>query len=76
MAIRNACEKLGTTDLTGCELYTSCEPCPMCLSSCYLAKVKKIHYSASLEDAARYGFNGAWLNEEIAKERKEQSMPI
>ena len=76
MAIRNACAKLGTHDLTGCELYTSCEPCPMCLSSAYWANLKKIHFGASQDDAARFGFDDAFLYKEVAKEKKDRSIPI
>ncbi|MFD3330975.1 nucleoside deaminase [Streptomyces sp. NPDC058701] len=55
-AIRLACQHVGKVDLSGCVLYTSCEPCPMCLSACYWAKISKIFYAASIEDADRAGF--------------------
>ena len=56
VAIRNACEKLGTYDLNGCVLYTSCEPCPMCLSAAIWANIKKIYYGCTKEDANSIGF--------------------
>lgn len=55
-AIRNACKKLGTHDLSGCELYTSCYPCPMCLSAIIWANIKKVYYANTKEDAADIGF--------------------
>ena len=56
VAIRNACEKLKTHDLTGYTLYTSCEPCPMCLSAIIWANIKNVYYACSKEDAGRIGF--------------------
>lgn len=55
-AIRKACAVLGTFDLSGCELYTSCEPCPMCLAACYWAHIDKVYYAADRNDAAAAGF--------------------
>ena len=56
MAIRDACKNLNTFDLTGCELYTSCYPCPMCLSAIIWANIKTIYYGNTKEDAADIGF--------------------
>ena len=56
MAIRNACENLNTYDLTDCELYTSCYPCPQCLSAIIWANIKKVYYGNTKEDAADIGF--------------------
>lgn len=56
MAIRNACQNLNTHDLTGCELYTSCYPCPMCLSAIIWANIKTVYYGNTKEDAADIGF--------------------
>ena len=56
VAIRNACEKLKTYDLTDCILYTSCEPCPMCLSAIIWANIKKVYYACTRKDAASIGF--------------------
>ena len=56
-AIRKACAALGTFDLSGCELYTSCEPCPMCLAACYWAHIDRVYYAADREDAAAAGFD-------------------
>jgi tRNA(Arg) A34 adenosine deaminase TadA len=76
MAIRNACKKLGVFDLSGYELYTSCEPCPMCLASCYWANISKIYYSATQTDAANYNFDDAFLYVEVAKPKSERTIPI
>ncbi len=57
IAIRTACRTLKTHDLTGCELHTSCEPCPMCLGAIYWARIGKVYYSATREDAAAAGFD-------------------
>src|SRR5512133_25510 len=75
-AIRSACRKLNTFDLSGCTLYTSCEPCPMCLSAAYWARVDKIYYAAGREDAADVGFNDAFMYEEFLKPMSERRIPI
>ncbi len=61
VAIRNACKNLGTHDLTGCELYTSCYPCPMCLSAIIWANIKKVYYGNTKEDAAKIGFRDDYI---------------
>ncbi len=67
VAIRNACEKLGSFQLDGCVLYTSCEPCPMCLGAIYWARPVRIFYAATHEDAANIGFDDQFIYEEIGK---------
>ena len=67
-AIRNACRKLGTFDLTGCEIYTSCEPCPMCLGAIYWAHLDKIYYANDRKDAAAIGFDDDFIYKEIEVE--------
>ncbi len=76
VAIRDACQKLGTFDLRGAVIYTSCEPCPMCLASIYWARLEKIYYANSRYDAARIGFDDAELYEEIAKEIEDRKMKM
>lgn len=66
-AIRNACTKLGTFQLSGCTVYSSCEPCPMCLSALYWAGVKKIFYGNTKEDAEAINFSDKFIYEEIEK---------
>ncbi len=56
VAIRNACKNIGSFDLSGCTLYTSCEPCPMCLNACKWANIKEIYYAANRYDAENIGF--------------------
>lgn len=74
-AIRAACRALGTFVLTGCELYTSCEPCPMCLAASYWSRVDAIYYGCSAADAARGGFDDAFLYAEFQKDQKFRALP-
>jgi guanine deaminase len=76
LAIRRACEKLGSFELAGCDLYTSCEPCPMCLSASYWARVDKIYFASLAEDAARSGFDDSAIYAEIAKPRAQRQIPM
>jgi guanine deaminase len=73
-AIRAAAKALGTFTLAGCELYTSCEPCPMCLSAAYWARLDAVYYGASAADAARAGFDDAFLYSEIRKNSGERKL--
>lgn len=65
-AIRDACTRLGRFSLAGCEIYTSCEPCPMCLAAIYWARLDRMHYGNSQHDAAAIGFDDAFLYGEVA----------
>ena len=67
VAIREACKKLKTFDLSGCEIYTSCEPCPMCLSAIYWARLDKIYYANTREDAKNIDFDDSFIYLEIPK---------
>jgi tRNA(Arg) A34 adenosine deaminase TadA len=73
-AIRAASRTLGTFSLAGCELYTSCEPCPMCLAAAHWARVDRIFYGASASDAARAGFDDAFLYEQFRKDPQARSL--
>ncbi|MGC9386524.1 MAG: nucleoside deaminase [Hydrogenovibrio sp.] len=75
-AIRQACTALGTHDLSGCVIYTSCEPCPMCLSAIYWARLDRIYYANTREDAANIGFDDAFLYDEIARPLAERQLPM
>ena len=68
MAIRDACNHLGTFDLSGCEIYSSCEPCPMCLAAIYWARIDTVYYAATREDAAAAGFDDAFIYDEVARD--------
>lgn len=74
-AIRAACKALGVFSLAGCELYTSCEPCPMCLAACYWARLDAIYFGSSAADAARAGFDDAFLYGEFRKSQTERTLP-
>jgi tRNA(Arg) A34 adenosine deaminase TadA len=74
-AIRAACKALGTFTLAGCELYTSCEPCPMCLAAAWWARIETIYYGASAADAARAGFDDAAMYWELRKDNAERKFP-
>ena len=75
VAIRRACRKLGTFSLAGCVLYASCEPCPMCLAAAYWARVDRLVYAATRDDAARAGFDDAVLYREIPLPPDARSLP-
>jgi len=65
VAIRNACKKLNTFQLTDCIIYTSCEPCPMCLGAIYWARPKKVYYACTKKDAAEINFDDQFIYDEI-----------
>ena len=66
VAIRNACDVLGSFQLTGCELYASCEPCPMCLGAIYWARPDRVYYASTRHDAAAAGFDDDYIYKELA----------
>jgi guanine deaminase len=74
VAIRKACKALKTYQLTGCEIYTSCEPCPMCLAAIYWARPDKIYYANSKEDAAAINFDDKLIYDELAKPISERKI--
>ena len=76
VAIRDACKNLRTYELQDCEIYTSCEPCPMCLSAIYWAKLGKIYYGNTRNDAAAIGFDDAFLYNEIPLPLSERKIAI
>ncbi|MGD0857796.1 MAG: nucleoside deaminase [Terracidiphilus sp.] len=74
-AIRAAAKALGTFTLAGCELYSSCQPCPMCLAAAYWARIEAIYFGASAADAARAGFGDAFLYEEFRQNQGARLLP-
>ena len=72
-AIRAACTKLGTFDLSGCVIYTSCEPCPMCLGAIYWARLDKVYYGANQHDAASVDFDDSFIYSEIDLPKEKRS---
>ena len=76
VAIRNACTALESFQLIGCHIYTSCEPCPMCLAAIYWARCEAIFYGGCAADAAAAGFDDAFLYEELKKPIGERTMPM
>ncbi len=75
MAIRDACQQLDTFKLEEAVIYTSCEPCPMCLSAIYWARIKTIYYAAQNTDAAKAGFDDSYIYEEIRLPLEKRSIP-
>lgn len=76
VAIRDACRRLGTWSLTGCELYSSCEPCPMCLATVYWARLDRVFYGATSDDAAAAGFDDRNICQELARPPGGRSVPM
>ncbi|EEF60379.1 nucleoside deaminase [Pedosphaera parvula] len=76
VAIRDACKRLKTFQLDDCELYTSCEPCPMCLSAIYWARLKKVYYGNTRKDAAEIEFDDDFIYTEVALPITERSIPM
>ncbi len=72
-AIRNAGKRLGTTDLSGCDLYTSCEPCAMCAAAIWWAGIERVYFAASSADARQAGFGTGSLSEELARPVEQRS---
>ena len=76
LAIRGACAKLGVFDLEGCEIYTSCEPCPMCLGAIYWARFDRVFYGNNAADAAKINFDDAFIYDEMALPHPNRKIPM
>jgi guanine deaminase len=76
VAIRDACTNLGTFQLTGCILYASCEPCPMCLGAIYWARPDKVYFGNTRQDAAEIGFDDAFIYDEIPIPFQDRKIPM
>ena len=76
VAIREACKKLNNFNLKGCELYSTCEPCPMCLSAIYWARIEKIYYANTREDAKKIDFDDSLIYSEFSKNIDERKIPM
>ncbi len=75
-AIRLACQELDTYNLEGCVIYTSCEPCPMCLGAIYWARIEKIYYANNKSDAAAIGFDDQFIYEELDRPKEQRKLPV
>jgi guanine deaminase len=76
IAIRRACQTLGTFQLTGCELYTSCEPCPMCLGAIYWARPAAIYHAGTHKDAAAAGFDDSFIYQQTRMRNEHRAIPM
>jgi guanine deaminase len=76
VAIREACKTLHSFQLDGCEIYTSCEPCPMCLGAIYWARPSRVYYAGTRSDAARVGFDDSFIYDELKKPITEYKIPM
>ena len=76
VAIREACKKLNNFNLDGCELYSTCEPCPMCLSAIYWARIKKLYYANTREDARKIDFDDSFIYSELQKNITERKISM
>ena len=76
LAIRQACQKLGLFELKTCELYTSCEPCPMCLGAIYWARLSRFYFGSFAADASKAGFDDSFIYREIAQPHAQRGIPM
>ena len=76
VAIREACKKLNNFSLSQCELYSTCEPCPMCLSAIYWARIRKIYYANTREDAQKIDFDDSFIYSEFQKDINQRKIPM
>jgi guanine deaminase len=76
LAIREACRKLGDFELRGCVLYSSCEPCPMCLGAIYWARVDKVYFGNLAEDAAKFGFDDSAIYAQLTRPPAQRTIPM
>jgi guanine deaminase len=76
VAIREACAKLGAFELKGCELYSSCEPCPMCLGAIYWARLARVYFGNYASDAAKIGFDDSFIYGEFAQHSSRRTIPM
>ena len=76
VAIRNACKKLNTFNLSNCYLYSSCEPCPMCMSAIYWSRIGKVYYANTRDDAKKINFDDSLIYSEIPKKNEDKKIPI
>ena len=76
VAIREACKKLNTFNLSGCDLYSSCEPCPMCLSAIYWSHIDNIYYANTRDDAKKINFDDSMIYSEFSKRIEDRKIPI
>ena len=76
LAIRQACQKLGCFELKTCELYTSCEPCPMCLGAIYWARLSRVYFASFAVDASQAGFDDSFIYREIAQPHSQRGIPM
>jgi len=75
-AIREACRHIGDFQLQGCEIYVNCEPCPMCLSAAYWARLEAVYYAATAEDAAAAGFDDVRIRQELMRDPAQRQLPM
>ena len=76
VAIRYACKKLNTFNLSNCSLYSSCEPCPMCMSAIYWSRIGKVYYANTRDDAKKINFDDSLIYSEIPKKNEDKKIPI
>jgi len=76
IAIRDACANLGTYQLNGCDIYTSCEPCPMCMGAIYWSRPDRVYYANTRHDAAATGFDDSFIYDELALQLEQRRIPM
>jgi guanine deaminase len=76
VAIREACKKLSNFELKDCDIYTTCEPCPMCLGAIYWARPARVYFASTASDAAKAGFDDSFIYEEIARPHASRKIPM